>query len=211
MSKVDLSVGGKSVAVLAGHLSQIIDLARDNPEIPGSMLDEAKHACADLAFATDFPSRPLLPQAQQLSAIASNLADAPLGAALTDTLSILPWTQNPNYRGRPEFADYLSVSTYCMLTGSGGLVANDQVWSGLFIMGANTDYPAHAHPALEAYFILSGTAIWWREGENPIARPEGSTVFHDRMRSHAMRTLNEPLLCYFLQSGELGPHAVPSV
>ncbi len=44
--------------------------------------------------------------------------------------------------------------------GPDGRFFNSKIILGLFLLGPNTHYPAHAHPAEEFYLILSGTAKW---------------------------------------------------
>lgn len=42
-----------------------------------------------------------------------------------------------------------------------GLVEADALAVGLLLLGPDTLYPPHAHPAMELYHVVAGTAEWW--------------------------------------------------
>ena len=48
---------------------------------------------------------------------------------------------------------------------------------GFTLLGKNTFYPSHLHPATELYVILSGHAIWTLDGISKVRGP-GEFVLH---------------------------------
>jgi mannose-6-phosphate isomerase-like protein (cupin superfamily) len=75
------------------------------------------------------------------------------------------------------------------------------VAAGLLLLGPDTHYPAHHHPADEVYVPLSGAAEW-RQAESPWVRREpGAVIVHPSLAPHAMRTGSEPLLALYLWYG----------
>lgn len=61
-------------------------------------------------------------------------------------------------------------------------------------MPAGLDYPWHSHRAEELYFILSGQAVFQREGHEDELLKEGDMMFHQSNQPHAMHTSNAPMV-----------------
>jgi quercetin dioxygenase-like cupin family protein len=126
---------------------------------------------------------------------------------LGDLSPYLRWVQNPNYVAAPPAADFLANYGYVVLAGPGGLVATDSLAMGILLLGPNTHYPRHRHPAVEIYVVAAGEAEW-RRGESAWRRePPGSVIRHETMAPHATRTLDEPLLAVYVWRGDLMTHA----
>lgn len=83
------------------------------------------------------------------------------------------------------------------------LFKNDKVLVGLFLLGPNKFYPEHLHPACELWVILSGSARWKRGDELWKVKKPGDYFFHKSNESHAMETLDEPLLAIWAWTGDL--------
>ncbi len=72
---------------------------------------------------------------------------------------------------------------------------------GFLLLGPNTLYPHHRHPAEEIYLPLSGMADW-QQGD-AVWRPHapGVLIHHRSAEPHAMRTGDDPLLALYLWRG----------
>jgi hypothetical protein len=126
---------------------------------------------------------------------------------LAGLASQLRWVQNPNYVASPPDPDFLGNYGYVVLAGPGGLVEYDRLALGFLVLGPQTHYPTHRHPAVEIYVVAAGEAEW-RKGEDPWRiEPEGSVIRHETMMPHATRTLAGPLLAIYLWRGDLKTHA----
>ncbi len=88
--------------------------------------------------------------------------------------------------------------------GPDGRFFNSKIILGLFLLGPNTHYPAHAHPAEEFYLILSGTAKW-QIGANTSfeTKKPGDVMIHLSNESHSFQTHNEPLFCIYGWRGDI--------
>ncbi|WP_170480004.1 dimethylsulfonioproprionate lyase family protein [Ruegeria arenilitoris] len=70
--------------------------------------------------------------------------------------------------------------------GPDGVLTNHEVILGLFLMGPNTYYPPHAHPAEEFYVVLSGDASFQvGTGGQPNRKHQGDVVVHRKNEVHA--------------------------
>lgn len=87
------------------------------------------------------------------------------------------------------------------------LFYNDKILVGLFLLGPNKLYPEHFHPASEMWVILSGRARWKRGEEEWKIRKPGEYFFHSSNKTHAMETMDEPLLAIWAWTGDLGQWA----
>jgi mannose-6-phosphate isomerase-like protein (cupin superfamily) len=92
---------------------------------------------------------------------------------------------------------------FCDLVGPDGVQPSDHVTLGLVIVGPNTNYPLHEHPARELYLVLSGSADWAVDDAPFAPRPPGSLILHREMQPHAMRTGDETLLALSMWRGEI--------
>ncbi len=106
----------------------------------------------------------------------------------------LCWRQNANYTD----VTFLDRYGYCELLGPNGHWHTDAVAVGVLLLGPDTFYPEHAHPAREHYVVLGGTAEWWQHGGGWRRLPPGSLIEHASGQPHAMRTARQPLLAAYL-------------
>jgi hypothetical protein len=127
----------------------------------------------------------------------------PLAAMATD----LRWVQNPNYVANPPDPDFLKNYGYAVLAGPGGLIETGSLALGVLMLGPNTHYPSHRHPAIEIYVVASGRAEWCRDEEPWRIEPPGTVIRHESLMLHATRTLAEPLLAVYVWRGDLRTHA----
>jgi mannose-6-phosphate isomerase-like protein (cupin superfamily) len=122
-------------------------------------------------------------------------------AALAPLLDDLRWSYG--YPVDPKWPDLGSRVAFAQLVGSRGLTDDDFVNLGLTLMAPRTHYPLHAHPAIEVYLVLSGTAGWRIQGQPFRTQPPGSLLLHRSGIGHAMLTNAEPLLALYVWRGDL--------
>lgn len=83
-----------------------------------------------------------------------------------------------------------------------GLVFSPNFRLGVVLLGPETHYPSHAHPATEIYYILSGEAEWY-SGQNKSLVGAGSMILHHSNEPHAMLTKRTPLLSIYTWRGDI--------
>lgn len=141
-----------------------------------------------------------------LEAAAREPGMAALVAAIRALHPALRWRQNPNYRQSPPDPAFLDNYGYAEICGSYGLVAAG-IRFGVLLLGPETCYPAHRHPAEEIYIPLNPGA--WQHGEAEIAagrwanRSPGTIIHHPPEVPHATRGLDRPLAALYLWRGDL--------
>jgi mannose-6-phosphate isomerase-like protein (cupin superfamily) len=123
----------------------------------------------------------------------------------------LRWTQNPHYRRQPPDPRFLESYGYAVLVGPPGdpppHIASSRLALGVLLLGPDTHYPSHHHPAEEVYAVVSGHGEWWR-GDGPWRRePPGALIHHAPNVRHATRAGARPLLALYLWRGDLATHA----
>lgn len=139
--------------------------------------------------------------AQTLSADMSDLSQGALSA-----FSYVNWTEfyAEDDWSRPflhEFANGEGI-------GPDGLLRNDDLILGLFVLGPNCTYPSHAHPAEEFYIVVSGDAAFQVGATTPFEpKAPGQLILHRSDEPHAIATGDRPLFAVF---GWLGDLSEPS-
>ncbi len=88
--------------------------------------------------------------------------------------------------------------------GPDGRLQHDEIILGLFLLGPNTVYPEHAHPAEEFYLVLTGNPEFNVGGKGFEFHEAGSVVLHHSNVSHAIRTSDEPFYAIYGWRGEIG-------
>ena len=119
----------------------------------------------------------------------------------------LPWVQNPNYTPETIGKAFLDRYAYSEIAGPAGLLSSRRIAVGFLLLGPNTHYPDHHHPAAEVYHVVSGRAEWRRAGNGWQERPAGAAIHHPSNVRHAMRTRNEPLLALYCWLGQIATAA----
>jgi len=71
------------------------------------------------------------------------------------------------------------------------------------LIAPRTHYPPHAHPAIETYLVITGTALWSLGAAPAAAQPPGALIFHPSGMAHAMETEAEPLLAIWSWRGDV--------
>lgn len=140
-------------------------------------------------------------------------AQAPV-QAIAEALIVLgpgmTWTQNPNYRKAPPSERFLDNYGYAVIAGTRdgppALLRHERCALGVLLLGPETVYPRHHHPATEIYVPLNA-AEWWREQGPWRSEAAGAAIFHGSNVAHATRTSAQPLLAIYLWLGDLAIHA----
>lgn len=116
------------------------------------------------------------------------------------------WHQTAGYRRAPPSPGFLDNYGYAVIAGpphgAPFIWRNDPLEIGVLLLGPDTCYPPHHHPALEIYLPLH-RAEWRRGGEDWREEPPGRVIFHRSFEAHATRTGDRPLLALYLWRGEI--------
>jgi mannose-6-phosphate isomerase-like protein (cupin superfamily) len=134
------------------------------------------------------------------------LARDPLAERLVTALDREPgavaWYRSKSYDDEPSMADFLPRYGVAVILGPDRFgrrcpYLSDRATLGVTLQAPNVDYPAHAHEAVEIYYILAGS-VDWQQGDGVWRRKvPGDFVLHEAHEPHAMRTGGEPLLAMF--------------
>jgi len=151
-----------------------------------------------------------LPACRHLDAALKAAAAGPhpeVAAAFAALEPSLQWMQNPNYTEGNADNAFLENYAYCDFLGPRGLVDCGDLAMGALLLGPGTLYADHAHPAVEAYFLLNGPADWRLDGGDWVERLAGSMIHHASGQVHAMRAGAAPLLLLYAWLGHLNTPA----
>lgn len=165
---------------------------------------------ADAAFAAGCEELPVCRHWPAALAAARAGGAADLARPLAALAPHLVWVQNPTYRRRPPDPGFLANYGYAVLAGPAdgppAPLRHRRLAFGLLLLGPETHYPLHRHPATELYCPLN-EALWW-SGDGPWRRlPPGSLLHHAPMLPHATRTEGGPLAALYLWRGDLATPA----
>jgi hypothetical protein len=181
-----LLAGDQAAAPFAAALATIAR-ANTRARAPGATLPVLRHWEAGLSQPGPAPMRRL---AGALDALRPSLA----------------FTQNPNYVASPPSREFLGRYGYAVLagppSGPSALVAHTDLAFGVLLLGPETTYPTHVHPAAELYLPLGPAR--WSAADRPLAeRPGGVPIVHLPNEPHATRTGDVPLAALYVWLGEL--------
>jgi mannose-6-phosphate isomerase-like protein (cupin superfamily) len=127
--------------------------------------------------------------------------EAPIAAGLAKLAERLRWTYG--YPPDPRYPGLELRIAFTEVLGGDAIWPSDRMLLGFTLIAPHTNYPAHAHPAIELYLVVAGAATW-QLGEAPaVIRPPGSVIVHPSWAPHAMTTGVEPLLALFTWRGDL--------
>ncbi|MDR0735967.1 MAG: AraC family ligand binding domain-containing protein [Zoogloeaceae bacterium] len=140
------------------------------------------------------------PVITQLKSLAAAKMDDAILAACLPHLARLPWRYS--YDARADHPGLETRMAWAELVGPIAPFKSQRVCLGLTAIGPHTLYPAHIHPAVETYLVLSGTARW---AMNDLAQthPPGTLILHPSNVVHVMQTDTEPLLAAYAWTGDV--------
>ena len=96
--------------------------------------------------------------------------------------------------------DFANRHCYFELIGPTGHFYNDAIRGFICYWGEHLNYKWHSHEAEEIYCILAGKALFKTKTMTKVLKAN-QTHFHKSWESHAMETLEEPLLAFVLWRG----------
>jgi mannose-6-phosphate isomerase-like protein (cupin superfamily) len=192
---------------MSNLLALIADLYDRTPEFGDGMLAGASAELRGLGNqppSGDAPATlPVCLVLPQGLAAAGNGPLAGIGAAFAALEPRLRWRQNPAYTVATMGLAFVANYGYAEFVGIDRPWQSGRTLVGCLLLGPDTHYPTHEHPAAEVYHVISGTAVWW-QGSGPVAsRPPGSTIHHVPHVPHGMRTAAEPLLALYCWRGDI--------
>jgi hypothetical protein len=123
---------------------------------------------------------------------------ADLLAAIRPVVYDLPWRYS--YAKRDDKPGLEDNMAFAEIIGPEAPYPSDRVCLGLTLIGPETLYPVHTHPAIELYSVAAGTATWTADGVATRNVP-GAFILHPSQIVHAMQTHREPLLAVYSWSG----------
>ena len=190
----------------------LLDLAADKFEATGAEPTTVAEVTAllrhgPLGATPREPSRaPACRHWEPLLDVASAQGQGDLADALRPLGGALGWMSGGDFYG-PAASALGDKLAYADVVGPyGGLFAAGGYHIGPIIFGPHMDYPAHAHPAAEFYYLLAGHGEWLRGDEAWTARPPGSLFYHSPNMPHAARTADQPVLALVCLFGDVdGP------
>jgi mannose-6-phosphate isomerase-like protein (cupin superfamily) len=118
--------------------------------------------------------------------------------AIGQVIRFLPWRYS--YPPRDDAPGLGQNIAFAEITGPEAPFRSNSVCLGLTLIGPETLYPAHRHPAIELYLVAAGTATWTMDGVSR-DNPPGAYILHPSQAVHAMRTHAEPLLAVYSWTG----------
>ena len=141
-------------------------------------------------------------------AMAEASGQAPAAGALRHLGPALHWKSLKQYYGAPA-AGLSDDMAACIVAGQdGALFATRSYGLFLLLLGPHTLYPLHAHPMIELYYPLAGTADWKRGDEDWAPKVPGTFIHHPSGAAHATRPSAEPILAFGVVFGDLDTPAV---
>ncbi len=97
--------------------------------------------------------------------------------------------------------DFANRHCYLELIGPTGHFYSKKIRAFICFWGEYLDYKWHSHEAEEIYYVLGGNALFKTKNKTKVLKAN-ETQFHKSWESHAMETLEEPLLAFILWRGK---------
>lgn len=108
-----------------------------------------------------------------------------------------------SYASSPARAALEQGLAWTQVIGRQAPLRHDALSLGYLLLAPETVYPAHLHPAVELYHVVSGTALW-TAGDILRRRVPGDFILHPSEVPHATRTLAQPMLAIYTWTGDIG-------
>ncbi|WP_209834746.1 dimethylsulfonioproprionate lyase family protein [Ruegeria sp. HKCCE3926] len=122
-----------------------------------------------------------------------------LVAAIKASAHLAQWKHT--YTEEEVGADFLNRYGYYELLGPTGHFHSTQLRGYVGYWGAGLDYDWHSHQAEELYLTLAGGAVFRSNEDETFVGPH-QTRQHKSWQSHAMTTMDQPILTFVLWRGE---------
>ena len=128
------------------------------------------------------------------------LADTELQSAQYAKLLQSIFDVAPAMRWREIYQDEIAHLTFMeklactSIIGKGAPFHSNKLRLFIVYMAPHLFYPWHSHPAEEIYMVLSGKALFKREGDKDRWCEEADCVIHKCNQPHALQTTDSPML-----------------
>ncbi len=159
-------------------------------------------------FPTDIASQPSTPfaiPAADLLAEETRFGDddpeAEFREAFVAAGPIATWRQTYSDDDLPGFNDRFGC--YCLI-GEGGPYRSGHMAAYVVYMPPGLWYAWHHHPGEELYLVLAGEGEFFKAGEASQRLTAGDAAIHGSNQPHALRTHDQPLLCYVIWRNGFG-------
>lgn len=192
-------------------------LERDKARAPAAIAEEIDRILdrlrrVDRTYTpTPIPPHPLRKHLPQTLAILTETSPR-IAGILAPLAGLLPWRYG--YQPRADYPGLDQAMGWAELVGPKAPFRSDEVCLGLTLIGPDTYYRPHHHPAIELYHVLAGHAEWTADTQSSHPSP-GTYILHHSGQVHAMRTNTEPLLALYAWTGDVhapsewtAPHAI---
>lgn len=193
-------LAAKDLRALLASLQTYFEMARKD-----AIGDEIRNVSAALDRVCGEPreirptSHPLIQHLPAALALAHTHAPE-VASVLEPVAELLPWRYS--YPPRHDAPGLESAMGWAELVGPEAPLRSGEVCFGLTLIGPDSYYLPHRHPATELYRVLAGSADW-TAGVETATQPPGSYILHPTNCVHAMRTREEPLLAIYSWTGDV--------
>jgi hypothetical protein len=148
-------------------------------------------------------SKTIHPALKHLSKAIQNIrCDETLGSAIKEIIPHLEWTGSYAHGVPKQIIDGM---VWAEAIGSNGLIKNDHLRLGCFILAPNLFYPLHGHDADEVYYLISGSVTFIHEVDQStqthVEAPGYS--FTPSGKAHALKVGIEPALIAYWWTGNV--------
>jgi hypothetical protein len=135
------------------------------------------------------------------------LFDASISQAIAELRPYLQWRQSKAYNDALLGTGFIQNYGWCEVIGPNGFFRGDDFLLGLLMLGPNTHYRDHFHPAPELYWPLTSDAEWLKGDEQLTPKAAGTVIWHRPNVIHATRTRARPLLTIWSWTRDTGTPA----
>lgn len=125
---------------------------------------------------------------------------APLLQAVTPRLH---WWQGEHYSAATMGAAFVENYALAELLGPRGLCHSPDLALGILLLGPDTYYPPHYHPAEEGLYLLSGRGTWHLDRGPTISLPPGGVVHIPAGGAHAFWSFEAPMAALYFCQGNV--------
>lgn len=187
-------------------------LDRDELSIARSHAKRLRGLQVGLSTIQDVPDGRVPVQSICEAELAASRSGAPLAEALLDLMPALHLTRSKTYLAAPPNPGFGNNYGYGVVCGpdSGppALMKDSEIAVGLMLLGPNTHYPLHHHPADEVYYTVNGPSCWRTGSDHWTPRGAGEAIHHPSWMPHATLSGERPLVLLYIWQGDLETDAV---
>jgi len=182
-------------------------LDRDDQPVARSHAEHLRLLQSGLSTLQDVPAARVPVQSRCEAELQAYAADCELARALADLMPAIHLTRSESYLAAPPSADFGNNYGYGVICGpdSGppALMKDAHISFGLMLLGPDTHYPLHSHPADEIYYTVTGPSSWRTGDDAWSSRKAGEIIHHPSWIPHATLAGDRPLVLLYVWQGDL--------